>query len=390
MSPLRVVIAPDSFKGTASAAEAANAISEGWASVRPRDRLVLAPMADGGEGTIDAFAAAVPGARRMPVTVEGPVGHGESGLVDAEWLLLPHEAGASGATGVVELAAASGITHLDALAPMAAHTRGFGRLIRAALDAGMSRLVLAIGGSASTDGGVGALSALGARFLCVDGTEVADGGGGLASLAAVDLGGLVPLPVGGAVVLSDVTAPLLGRSGSAAVFAPQKGASTGEVSELEAGLARLALLLEADPDQPGAGAAGGTGFGLLAWGATIASGAAEVASVIGLDGVIRDADLVITGEGSFDEQSGTGKAPGEVASIAQRHGVPVAVVAGRITADVRELAAAVSLTDLAGGGGSAQAEALHWLTEAGRALAESSAITSGQPRAAYCSRMMLW
>src|SRR4051794_29237619 len=163
-SPARLVLAPDSFKGTASAAEAAEALARGWLSVRPGDQVSAVPLADGGEGTIDALAAAVPSARRMRLTVDGPLGEEGHGPVDAEWLLLPGTAG-SEALAVVELASASGITLLDSLAPLDAHTRGFGQLIAAALDAGADRLLLAIGGSASTDGGAGALTALGARFL---------------------------------------------------------------------------------------------------------------------------------------------------------------------------------------------------------------------------------
>lgn len=363
---LTVLLAPDSFKGTASAADAARAIASGWASVRPGDLVVLAPMADGGEGTLDALAAAVPGAERMPARVTGPVGEPRN----AAWLLLP-DVGA-GSIGVVELAASSGITLLDELAPMTAHTFGFGQLIRAALDAGVHRLILAIGGSASTDGGTGALSALGARFTDAAGATIALGGGGLGALAEVNLSGLPELPPGGVAVLSDVANPLLGEFGAAAVFGPQKGATPRQVAELDAALARLAARVSADPSTPGAGAAGGAGFGLLAWGATIESGAAAVADAVGLDALLAEADVVVTGEGSFDAQSEAGKVPSEVAAIAALHDVPVMVIAGRITADTAHLAAAMSLTELAGDGESAQRDALHWLEQAGRAAARSA------------------
>ena len=363
----RVVIAPDSFKGTASAADAAAALAAGWRAVRPDDILVERPMADGGEGTLDAFASAVPGARRMPVTVRGPV----SDPVEAWWLLLPD------GTGVVELAATSGITLLDPLAPLEAHTAGFGEAFGAALDAGVERLLLALGGSSSTDGGTAALAALGARFLDGSGGPVPLGGGGLAALASVDLAGLRPLPRGGAVILSDVTNPLLGPLGAATVFGPQKGADAATVAALEANLARLAGLLPGHlqplAEAPGAGAAGGTGFGLLAWGARMGGGAALVAEAVGLPGAVAGADLVITGEGRFDGQSEAGKAPTIVAGLAGDAGVPTALVAGAITAEPRGIAASVALADLAGSGAAAMAEPLRWLEAAGSALARTEA-----------------
>ncbi|WP_210480335.1 glycerate kinase [Naasia sp. SYSU D00948] len=367
---MRIVLAPDSFKGSASAATAALALARGWRSVRPHDQLDPAPMADGGEGTLDALATAVPGARRVPLTVEGPVGQDGHGLVDAEWLLLPASAN-RGTVGAVELALASGITLLDPLAPLDAHTYGFGRLIAAALDAGVDGLLLAIGGSASTDGGTGALTALGARFLGPEGRPVPLGGRGLAQLAEVDLSGLRPLPPGGATVLSDVTNPLLGPTGAAAVFGPQKGADFQQVAELDEGLARLSGLLPADPASPGAGAAGGTGFALLAWGAALASGAAAVGDALDLAARIARADLVITGEGSYDGQSAAGKVPSHVAELAATTGVPAALVAGRIAADPSGFTAAVSLTELSGSPAAAMGEPERWLEAAGAQLARS-------------------
>ena len=356
----RVVIAPDSFKGTASAADVAAAVARGWHSVRADDEIVARPMADGGEGTLDAFEAAVPGARRMPVTVRGPV----SAPLAAHWLLLPD------GTGVVELAATSGITLLDPLAPFDAHSAGFGEAIADALDAGVERLLLALGGSASTDGGAGALSALGARFLDADEQPVPLGNRGLGALAVVDLTGLRPLPPGGALILGDVTNPLLGDDGAAAVFGPQKGADAADVPVLEANLARLAhVMSDVSPATPGAGAAGGAGFGLLVWGAVMGGGAALVADALGLAHDIADADLVITGEGRFDGQSEAGKAPSEVARLAASGGVPVALVAGAITAEPRGFAASVALTRLAGGTEPAMADPLRWLEAAGAQLA---------------------
>lgn len=363
----RIVIAPDSFKGTATAADAAGALAAGWRSVRSGDDLVERPMADGGEGTLDAFASAVPGARRMPITVRGPV----TAPVEASWLLLPD------GTGVVEVAATSGITLLDPLDPLDAHSAGFGEAIAAALDAGVDRLLLGLGGSSSSDGGTGALAALGARFLDASGRPVALGNRGLAAIASVDLTGLRPLPRGGAVILGDVTNPLLGPLGAATVFGPQKGADAATVEVLEANLARLADVMP-DRARPlaaaaGAGAAGGTGFGLLAWGAEMGGGASLVAQAVGLGDAIAGAGLVITGEGRFDGQSEAGKAPTVVAGLARDAGVPTALVAGAITAEPRGFAASVALADLAGSGAAAMAEPLRWLEAAGAELARAAA-----------------
>lgn len=366
-----VVVAPDSFKGSATAAEVAEALGAGWHSVRPADTVVLAPTADGGEGTLDAFAVAVPGAQRRPVRVLGPSGE----AVEAVWLALPD------GVAVVELAATSGLGLLRAPAPFDAHTVGFGQAIAAALDAGATSLLLAIGGSASTDGGAGALTALGARLLDADGRPVAPGNRGLARLARVDLSGLRALPAGGARILSDVTSPLLGPDGAAAVFGPQKGATAEDVPLLDAGLARLAAVLEAaggggmpgpsdvSVAEPGAGAAGGTGYGLRVWGATMAPGAAAVADALGLPERIAAADLVITGEGRYDSQSASGKAPEHVAALARRAGTPVLLAAGAITAEPHGFADAVALTDLAGGTDAALADPLRWARAAGAALA---------------------
>ncbi|QKJ20600.1 glycerate kinase [Microbacterium hominis] len=371
--PHTVVIAPDSFKGSIPAASAAAALAEGWTSARPDDRIRLRPMADGGEGTLDAFAAAVPGARRMPVTVTGP----EASPVAASWLLLPPTPDAPAGTAVVELASTSGIELLGApqrLRPLDADTRGFGEAIAAALAHGVSRLVLGIGSSSSTDGGLGMLRALGATAVDRAGLPVPPGGRGLAAVAAIDLSGLAALPAGGVQVLSDVTNPLLGAWGAAAVFGPQKGARPDDVVRLDAALARFADLVgpgRADPSTPGAGAAGGTGFGLIAWGASLVPGSPAVAELIGLHDAVEAASHVITGEGSFDGQSAAGKVPAHVGALAEDAGVPVALVAGRITADadVTAFAEAVSLTTLAGSPEAAMAEPATWLRAAGARLA---------------------
>jgi glycerate kinase len=359
---MRIVLAPDSFKGTITAAEAAAALAEGW---RPGAEYVMRPMADGGEGTVAAFAAAVPGAVRMPVTVTGPAG----APVDTAWLLLPPGDDAPAGTAVIDLASTSGIELLDELRPFDADSTGFGQAIAAALDHGVSRLVLGIGSSASTDGGTGMLRALGARFVDASGGETAPGARGLTRIAEADLSGLRPAPE--TLVLTDVTNSLTGPRGAAEVFGPQKGLTdAGDRARTDAGLAALAALLGLDPATPGAGAAGGVGGALVAWGAQLLPGASEVARLIGLTEALGGADLVITGEGSYDGQSGDGKVPSFVAGIAAEAGVPAVVVAGRITpdADTSLFEASVSLTELAGSAEAAMADTARWLRAAAAEL----------------------
>lgn len=366
----RVVLAPDSFKGTITAADAATALAAGWVEADPSAEFVIRPMADGGEGTVAAFAAAVPGARTMPLTVDGPAGT----AVASSWLLLPPTADAPDGTAVVDIASTSGIELLDGLRPWDADTTGFGQAIAAALDHGVSRLILGIGSSASTDGGTGMLTALGARFLGADGQPVARGARGLADIAAVDLGALRTAPE--VRVLTDVTNPLTGVRGAAGVFGPQKGlVAPADVAAVDAALGRLARLLGVDPELPGAGAAGGTGAALVRWGAVLAPGAAEVAELIDLAAAVQGADVVITGEGSYDGQSGDGKVPSFVAALAADAGARAALAAGRIAddADVGLFAAVASLTDLAGSSDGALAEPAHWLRAAGTALARATA-----------------
>ncbi|RNE62227.1 glycerate kinase [Cryobacterium tepidiphilum] len=363
MPAFTVVIAPDSFKGTATAVDVADAIASGWASVRPNDVLRHFPMADGGEGTLDAFAAAVPGATRMPVTVQGP----DDRPVDSCWLLLPD------GTGVVELANTSGLGLLDRLRPLDAHTLGFGQAIAAALDHGVDRLLLAVGGSSSTDGGAGALTALGARFLDAEGQQIALGNRGLGDLDRVDLSDLRALPAGGATVLSDVTSPLLGPAGAASVFGAQKGADATQLRVMEANLAALATRMPAKADLPGTGAAGGTAFGLVAWGAVIAAGSGAVGDAVGLPGAISGADIVITGEGRFDDQSDAGKVASYVRGLAEAADVTALLVAGSIGAETRGFVGAQSLTELAGSSAAAMGDPLRYLRVAGTALAASGA-----------------
>ncbi|WBB76641.1 glycerate kinase [Micromonospora sp. WMMD1128] len=371
---MRVVVAPDSFKGSLAAADAARAVADGWRARRPDDDVRLLPLADGGEGTLDAFAAARPDAVWHTTTVPGPDGR----PVDAGWLLLPEDqvAGqgvgtAGGRTAVLELARASGLPLLRGPDPRHAHTYGLGAVAAAALDAGATALVIGLGGSASTDGGTGALRALGLRLRDREGRDLPLGGAALAGLAYLDRAGLRPPPPGGVRLLVDVTAPLTGPAGAAAVFGPQKGAGPDDVAVLDAALRRLADSAGGDPDQPGAGAAGGTGYGLAAlWGARIVPGAAAVAELAGLPEALAGADLVVTGEGRFDETSLRGKVVGALLDTAAAAGVPVQVVAGQLGAAPPEpVTAAVSLVELAGSTASALAEPGRWLREAGGRLA---------------------
>lgn len=368
-----ILIAPDSFKGSATAVEVARSLAEGWTRVRPDDSITLAPMADGGEGTLDAFELARPGSRRMPVQVTGP----DDRPVETHWLLLPD------GTGLVELAATSGITLLDPLRPLTAHTRGFGQAIAAALDHGVRRLLLAIGGSSSTDGGIGALRELGADFLDAAGDPIPDGGIGLAELAEVRVAGLRPLPPEGVVVLSDVTNPLLGDTGAAHVFGPQKGAGVVDVATLDAGLSKLSsfrLLIGSDglPGHrlPGTGAAGGVGYGLLVWGARMAAGSRAVGEELGIAAHLEHADLVITGEGRFDSQSLSGKVPWYILTAAQGVGVPTALVAGATVASTEQFLMAHSLSVMAGSPAVAIAGPLPFLRTAGQEMARTFAALS--------------
>ncbi|MFV0373382.1 glycerate kinase [Microbacterium sp.] len=361
---MRVVSALDSFKESIPAAAAVDAVAAGWRDVDAAATVAVRPMADGGEGTLDAFAT-LDGAVRRTVTVTGP----HAGSVAASWVLLPSR------TGVVELASTSGIELLGhARMPWDADTTGFGETIGAALDAGVHRLVLGIGSSASTDGGIGMLAALGARLVDVSGRPVSRGARGLEQVASVDLSGLRELPRGGVRVLTDVTNPLIGPRGAAAVFGPQKGVRPADVSRLDAALAAYAAVVGGDPAAHGAGAAGGTGFALRAWGAELVSGAGEVAALVGLPDAIAAADLVVTGEGAFDASSVQGKAAGAVAALAAAAGIPVALVAGRVDAgaDVSAFTEVVSLSALAGSAAAALAQPARWLRAAGVQLARGA------------------
>jgi glycerate kinase len=359
MSP-SIVIAPDSFKGSLSAREVADAIAAGWRTIRPGDSITLVPQADGGEGTLDAIETAVAGAvRRDAGAVTGPDGTPTRG----DWLQLPD------GVAVIELAQSSGLPLMRTLDPLGATSRGVGEVVAAALDAGATSIVIGLGGSASTDGGAGALCALGLRLTDAAGAALADGGAALASLEAVDATDLRPAPPGGVQLLSDVTAPLLGDTGAAAVFGPQKGATPEQVAVLDAALARFTQVLGGDPAQAGAGAAGGTGFGFAsAWGATVHSGADYLARLSGLADAIDDADVLVLGEGRFDSQSLGGKVVGQLLQRAEASGVRAAVIAGQVTTTAMIAGEPVwtcALVDLAGSVEAAIAEPVVWLRAAG-------------------------
>lgn len=370
---LKVVIAPDSFKGTLAAAAVASAIAKGWASIRPLDELVLLPQADGGEGTLDAVEAAVAGAvRRSAGQVTGPDGRPVAG----EWLELP------GGVAVVELAQSSGLPLMTSLDAGGATTRGLGQVIHAALDSGARSLVLGLGGSASTDAGTGALSALGLRLRDAAGAPVVDGGAALAAVASIDTRELRQPPSGGVTLLTDVTAPLLGPTGAAAVFGPQKGATPEQVDQLDAALAHFAALAGGDPEQPGAGAAGGAAYGFAAlWGARIEPGAAYLAQLSGVARALADADVLLTGEGSFDDQSLTGKIVGHLVDAARAAGARPGVIAGQVTAATEVWTA--SLTDLSHSVDAAMLDPEHWLYTAG---AEAARALAGETRWARAAR----
>lgn len=360
----RVVIAPDSFKGSATATEVASSIAEGWRSERPSDDIVMLPQADGGEGTIDAVAAALPGASFHTVDVVGPDGR----HVDARWLRLPDGA------AVVEFAESSGLPLMRELDALGASSIGLGQVIAAALDDGARSLVIGLGGSATTDGAAGALQSLGLSIRDAAEAELAPGGGALAGLAVVDRTGLRPAP-DSVRLLTDVDNPLLGPRGAAATFAPQKGAGPADVALLERGLTAWAAALGGDPELPGAGAAGGAGYGFsAAWGAEIVPGARAIAELSGLVDAARPADVLILGEGRFDHTSLRGKVVGHALGLAGP-ATRVIVIAGSVAAepvlpDGRPVAS-LSLTELAGSGEAAQTDALRWLRVAGEAAARA-------------------
>lgn len=346
----RVLIASDKFKGSLTATEVADHVAAGVRRVRPQVRIETLPVADGGDGTVEAAVTA--GFERREVTVTGPLGS----PVTAAFALR-------GDTAVVEMAQAAGLRLLPpgTFAPLTGTTYGAGELLRAALDAGARTVVFGVGGSATTDGGAGMLAALGARLLDDDGDPVAWGGAPLRELATVDFSELDPRLADARIVLaSDVDNPLTGPKGAAAVYGPQKGASEQDVAVLDQALSHYARVVEQAVGQraaelaaaPGAGAAGGIGYGaLVGLGATFRPGVQVLMEVLDFDAALRRTDLVVTGEGSLDQQTLHGKAPAGVATAARAVGRPVVAVCGQLAVDRAVLAthgfaAAYALTDL--------------------------------------------
>lgn len=326
---MKILICPDSFKDALPAAAAARAIACGIRRLGGTIETLECPLADGGEGSLDALLAAT-GAERRSAAVHDALGR----PIRADWGWQ-----AATRTAYVELAEASGLQRLTPAERTALHstTFGVGELIRAALDAGARRLLLTLGGSATNDAGAGMLVALGARLLDAEGNDLPPGGAALERLAELDLAGLDPRLAGLAVETAvDVDNPLLGERGASAVFGPQKGATAADVARLDAALAHFAELSaralgEDHRDLPGAGAAGGMGFAARAFlGAGLRPGIALVMAQVGFDALLEGADLVITGEGQLDGQSLAGKTPVGVARAARARGVPVAVLAGRL------------------------------------------------------------
>ena len=331
---MRIVVAPDSFGGALDSVAVAEAIASGWRLARPEDDLLTTPMADGGEGTLAAVAAAL-GERavRRSASVHDPLER----EVSADWLLLE-----DGKRAFIEMATASGLARLSQSertpdSARIASTRGTGELILAAVEAGVTSIVIGIGGSATTDGGAGMLSALGVRFLDAGGAELPSGGAALARLARIDASQIEPrLEAVDLVIASDVTNPLTGPAGAAEVYGPQKGADAAAVRELDGALSVLGAAVEvatgrAVADLPGTGAAGGTAAALLGFTqAALRPGFEVVAELVGLPAVLAGADLVITGEGRADEQTLAGKTAMGVAQLAREAGIPAVLLCGAL------------------------------------------------------------
>jgi len=334
--PLRIVVAPDKFKGSLSAHAAAEAIRQGLARSLPAAQVDLVPVADGGDGTAETIIHTL-GGRMVAHEVAGPDGR----PVQARYGMLR-----GSGVAVIELAQASGLTIMPAGTnqPLTASTGGTGELIGHAIDAGARRIILAIGGSATTDAGAGALAALGAIFRDGQGTVLPPGGAALARLSSIDTVALEERLRGVSIeIASDVRNPLCGPSGAAAVYGPQKGASANDVHVLDDALRRFADVVKAGVgvdvgDVPGAGAAGGVGAGFLGLAhATLRPGAQLVLEILDFDRHLAGADLVVTGEGRLDRQTLSGKAPQAVAQAAGARGIPVVAIAGSVECSTQDL-----------------------------------------------------
>lgn len=355
---MRVLVCPDKFAGTLTAPDVASAVAAGWRESRPRDELLIRPLSDGGPGFVEVLASALDG-RRVPVATVDPLGRPAAGEV----LVV-------GDTAYVESAQACGL-HLLTPAerdPKATTSYGLGLLVAAAVETGVRRVVVGLGGSATNDGGAGMLAALGCTPLNAAGTALPHGGAALTAVATLD--GVPRLREVELVAATDVDNPLTGIHGASNVFGPQKGATREDILLLDAALTRfadvLATLPTCPPDLPrlpGAGAAGGLGAAFLAAGGRCESGIGLLSQLIGLGEALDHADLVVTGEGSFDHQSLRGKVVAGVAGAARDRGLPCLVVAGRVSTGRREAAATGvtethSLVDHFGGGDEGEAEAM--------------------------------
>ncbi|MCQ2391426.1 MAG: glycerate kinase [Kiritimatiellae bacterium] len=322
---MKVTVAIDSFKGSLSSIAAGEAAAAGIRRVYPDAEVRVRPLADGGEGTVDALVAGLAGVRRV-ISVTGPTGK----PVTAAYGILP------GGVAVLEMAAAAGITLVagDEKNPLYTTTYGVGEMISDAVEQGCRRFLVGIGGSATNDGGAGMLQALGIRLLDANGNEIPRGGAALADLARVE----IPAKVSGRLsaldfkIACDVTNPLCGEKGASAVFGPQKGATPAMVSQLDAALGHFAAMVGGDAEFPGTGAAGGLGFAFRHFlGGQLQRGVEIVLAETHLEDYVRDADVVITGEGRLDSQTVMGKAPIGVAQLAKRHGKPVLAFSGCVT-----------------------------------------------------------
>jgi glycerate 2-kinase len=332
---MNIVIAPDSFKGSLSSLEAATMMQKACLHVFPEADVILKPMADGGEGTLDTLLFATKGNRRL-VACTGP--RGESIHAPIGELLTQQ-------TAIIEVATVAGLTliPIDERDPYKTTTYGIGELIRFAVDNGWKKIIVCLGGSGTNDGGLGMLQALGVKFFDQTGTEIGTYGADLLNVHDVDVSGLHPqLSNVNLVVACDVDNPLCGPNGASAVYGPQKGATTEQIEALDEALHRYATLLEdalgvQAQHLPGAGAAGGLGFALMMLGANMQKGAQLVGEHIGLEQAIQTADLVITGEGKSDKQTFYGKAPGYVAMLAQTYKVPTILISGSLDDSITDL-----------------------------------------------------
>ena len=333
---MRIIIAPQSLKGSLTAAEAGQAIARGVRVVYPEAEIDIVPVADGGEGTVQALVDAT-GGELVQQTVTGPLGK----PVAAFFGLL-----GDGRTAAIEMAACAGLplVPLNQRDPRFTTTFGVGELIVAALNRGCHHFIIGIGGSATNDGGAGMVQALGASLLTAKGTKIAQGGAALATLSSISLENIDPrLQQCKIEVASDVTNPLCGPLGASAVYGPQKGATPQMVIQLDAALAHYAQIIERDlghsvKDVPGAGAAGGMGAGLIAFlHATLRPGAQIVSEAVRLEERVRIASLVITAEGQLDGQTAYGKSVGAVAGLAKRYGLPVLALAGGLGNDYQSV-----------------------------------------------------